>query len=56
MAKLDGLAAALDFIRGLSPKISAQIAKKVLALNIDLRPQDSEDLKGYPGFYRRLNL
>jgi mRNA interferase RelE/StbE len=52
MAKLDGLAAVLDFVRGLSPKISAQIAKKVLALNIDPRPQDSEYLRGYPGFYR----
>jgi mRNA interferase RelE/StbE len=52
MAKLDGLAAVLDFIRGLSPKVSAQIAKKVLPLNIEPRPQDSQDLRGYLGFYR----
>jgi mRNA interferase RelE/StbE len=52
MAKLDGLDVVLDFVNGLSPKISAQIAKKVLALNIDARPQDSKDLKGYPGYYR----
>ncbi len=52
MAKLDGLGSVLEFLRGLSPKISNQIAKKVLALNIDPRPNDSENLKGYPGFYR----
>jgi mRNA interferase RelE/StbE len=52
MAKLDGLSNVLDFLRGLPPKISNQIAKKVLALNVDPRPADSKDLKGYPGFYR----
>jgi mRNA interferase RelE/StbE len=52
MAKLDRLGSVLEFLRGLSPKISNQIAKKVLALNIDPRPNDSENLKGYPDFYR----
>jgi mRNA interferase RelE/StbE len=52
MAKLDGLGSVLEFLIGLSPKISNQIAKKVLDLNIDPRPNDSENLKGYPGFYR----
>jgi mRNA interferase RelE/StbE len=52
MAKLDGLGTVLDFLRGLPPKISNQIAKKVLALNVDPRPTDSKELKGYPGFYR----
>jgi mRNA interferase RelE/StbE len=52
MAKLDGLGTVLEFLRGLSPKISNQIAKKVLALNINPRPADSEHLKGNPGFYR----
>jgi mRNA interferase RelE/StbE len=52
MAKLDGLGSVLEFMRGLPPKISNQIAKKVLALNINPRPADSENLKGYPGFYR----
>ena len=52
MAKLDGLGSVLEFLRGLPPKISNQIAKKVLALNIDPRPTDSKNLKGYPGFYR----
>ena len=35
MAKLDGLKTVLDFLKGLQPKIAAQIAKKVLALNVD---------------------
>jgi len=52
MAKLDGLGTELEFLRGLAPKISNQIAKKVLALNIDPRPADSEHFKGYPDFYR----
>jgi mRNA interferase RelE/StbE len=52
MAKLDGLETVLDFLKGLQPKISAQIAKKVLALNIDPLPADSKQLKGYPGYYR----
>lgn len=52
MAKLDGLETVLDFLKGLQPKISAQIAKKVLALNVDPLPADSKQLKGYPGYYR----
>jgi mRNA interferase RelE/StbE len=52
MAKLDGLDTVLDFLKGLQPKIAAQIAKKVLALNIDPLPSDTKDLKGYPGLYR----
>ncbi len=34
MAKLDGLETVLDFLKGLQPKIAAQIAKKVMSLNI----------------------
>jgi mRNA interferase RelE/StbE len=52
MAKLDGLEAVLDFLKGLQPKIAAQIEKKVFALNVDPLPTDSKSLKGYPGFYR----
>jgi mRNA interferase RelE/StbE len=52
MAKLDGLETVLDFLKGLQPKISAQIAKKVLGLNVDPLPTDSKQLKGYPGYYR----
>ncbi|WP_414549455.1 type II toxin-antitoxin system RelE family toxin [Anabaena sp. CCY 0017] len=52
MARLDGLATVLDFLNGLQPKIAAQIAKKVLALNIEPLPADSEKLSGYEGFYR----
>jgi mRNA interferase RelE/StbE len=52
MAKLDGLEAVLDFLKGLQPKISTQIAKKVLTLNVDPLPADSKSLKGYPGYYR----
>jgi len=52
MAKLDGLATVLDFLKKLPPKIAAQIAKKVLALNIDPLPADSKTLKGYSGYYR----
>jgi mRNA interferase RelE/StbE len=52
MAKLDGLEAVLDFLKGLQPKIAAQIAKKVFALNVDPLPTDSKSLKGYPEFYR----
>ncbi len=51
MAKLDGLEAVLDFLKGLQPKIAAQIAKKTLSLNIDPLPTDSKQLKGYPGYY-----
>ena len=52
MAKLDGLETVLDFLKGLQPKIAAQIAKKVLALNIDPLPSDSKELAGYAGYYR----
>lgn len=52
MAKLDGLAAVLNFLKGLQPKIAAQIAKKTLSLNLDPLPPDSKQLKGYPGYYR----
>lgn len=68
MAKLDGLETVLDFLKGLQPKIAAQqrdytwrgnlavshaqIAKKTLSLNVDPLPNDSKQLKGYPGFYR----
>ncbi len=52
MAKLDGLGTVLDFLKGLQPKIAAQIAKKVLALNIDPLPPDSKELIGYSGYYR----
>jgi mRNA interferase RelE/StbE len=52
MAKLDGLESVLEFIKGLQPKIAAQIAKKVLSLNIDPLPTDSKELKGYTDYYR----
>ncbi len=52
MAKLDGLQTVLDFLKGLQPKIAAQIAKKVLMLNVDPLPSDSKQLKGYPSYYR----
>ncbi|MEG3845262.1 type II toxin-antitoxin system RelE/ParE family toxin [Microcoleus sp. herbarium14] len=52
MAKLDGLQTVLDFLKGLPPKIAAQIAKKVLSLNVDPLPNDSKQLIGYPGYYR----
>lgn len=52
MAKLDGLQTVLDFIKGLQLKIAAQIAKKVLALNVDPLPADSKELIGYSGYYR----
>ena len=52
MAKLDGLGAVLEFLKGLQPKVTAQIAKKALSLNIDPLPNDSKQLKGYPNFYR----
>lgn len=52
MAKLDGLATVLDFLQGLQPKIAAQIAKEVMALNVDPLPADSKELTGYPGYYR----
>jgi mRNA interferase RelE/StbE len=52
MAKLDGLEAVLDFLKGLQPKVAAQLAKKVLALNIDPLPPDSKALKGYSDLFR----
>ena len=52
MAKLDGLETVLDFLKGLQPKIVAQIAKKVLSLNLDPLPSDSKALTGYAGLYR----
>lgn len=52
MAKLDGLQAVLDFLKGLQPKIAAQIAKKALSLNLNPLPNDSKQLKGYPDYYR----
>ncbi|GAP95958.1 type II toxin-antitoxin system RelE family toxin [Leptolyngbya sp. NIES-2104] len=52
MAKLDGLESVLEFIKGLQPKITAQLAKKVLMLNLDPLPPDSKALKGYEGYYR----
>lgn len=52
MAKLDGLESVLDFLQGLQPKIAAQIAKKVLYLNVNPLPTDSKELKGYSGYYR----
>ena len=52
MAKLDGLETVLDFLKGLQPKIAAQIAKKVLALNVEPIPTDSQKLKGNLDLYR----
>jgi mRNA interferase RelE/StbE len=52
MAKLDGLATVLDFLKGLQPKIAAQISKKVLSLNVDPLPPDSKALVGYSDYYR----
>ena len=51
MAKLDGLETVLDFLKGLQPKLAAQIAKKVLALNVEPIPTDSQKLKGYLDLY-----
>ncbi|MBC6481420.1 MAG: type II toxin-antitoxin system RelE/ParE family toxin [Hormoscilla sp. GM7CHS1pb] len=52
MAKLDGLEIVLDFLQGLQPKIVAQIAKNILALNMDPLPADSKKLAGYSDLYR----
>jgi mRNA interferase RelE/StbE len=52
MAKLDGLETVLDFLKGLQPKIAAQIAKKVISLNVDPLPVDYKELTGYTGYYR----
>jgi mRNA interferase RelE/StbE len=52
MPKLDGLGQVLDFLKGLQPKIAAQIAKKIFALNLDPLPSDSKPLIGYSNYYR----
>jgi mRNA interferase RelE/StbE len=52
MAKLDGLEQVLDFLKGLQPKIVAQIAKKVMSLSIDPFPIDYKELTGYADYYR----
>jgi mRNA interferase RelE/StbE len=52
MAKLDGLEIVLDFLKGLQPKIVAQIAKKVMSLSLDPFPVDHKELTGYSGYYR----
>jgi mRNA interferase RelE/StbE len=52
MAQLDGLEAVLDFLQGLQPKIALQITKKVMALNLDPKPNDSKALTGYSHIYR----
>ena len=46
MAKLDGLEMVLDFLKGLQPKIAAQIAKKVLSLNFPPRKTTKALSKG----------
>ncbi len=51
MAKLDGLETVLDFLKGLQPKIAAQIAKKVMSLNNEPLPADYKELAGYAGYY-----
>ncbi len=51
MAKLDGLETVLDFLKGLQPKVAAQIAKKVMSLNVDPLPADHKELIGYAGYY-----
>ncbi len=51
MPKLDGLGKALDFLKDLQPKIAAQIAKKIFALNLDPFPSDSKALIGYPDHF-----
>ena len=52
MPKLDGLGQVLDFLKGLQPKIAAQISKKIFALNLDSLPSDSKALIGYPDHFR----
>ena len=52
MPKPDGLGQILDFLKGLQPKISAQIARKIFALNLDPLPSDSKALVGYPNHFR----
>ena len=53
MPKLDGLGTVVDFLNDLTtPKIAAQIAKKVLGLAAAPLPPDSRQLHGYPDFRR----
>jgi len=52
MAKLDGLESVLSFLKGLQPKIAAQIAKKIFGLAVEPKPQDSAALKGYDDLLR----
>jgi mRNA interferase RelE/StbE len=55
MPKLDGMGIALDFLKGLQPKVAAQIAKKIMALNLEAHPVDSKLLAGYAS-YRRVDI
>lgn len=52
MTKLDGVAAVLDQLKGLQPKVAAQIARRVLMLGLEPLPQDSAELAGYQGLRR----
>jgi hypothetical protein len=53
MPKLDGLGTVVDFLNDLTtPKIAAQIAKKVLGLAVAPLPPDSRQLHGYLDFRR----
>ncbi|MGE5780997.1 MAG: type II toxin-antitoxin system RelE family toxin [Hyphomicrobiales bacterium] len=54
MPKLDGLEAVLEYLTGLQPKISAQIAKKAMSLAVEPLPADNRQLDGYPE-YRRVD-
>jgi mRNA interferase RelE/StbE len=54
MPTLDGLAEVISFLERQTPKIAAQVSKKVFGLGVDPRPHDSRELRGYPG-YRRLD-
>ncbi|MGI0494040.1 type II toxin-antitoxin system RelE family toxin [Alkalinema pantanalense CENA528] len=52
MPKLDGLGQVLAFLKGLQPKVAAQIAKKIFSLNLDPLPNDSKAMIGYDNHYR----
>ena len=52
MPKLDGLDVLEDFIKGLPPKISLQLIRKILQLNKNPLPADSKLLAGYTNIYR----
>lgn len=54
MPKLTGMGIALDFLKGLQPKTAAQIAKKIMALNLEAHPADSKSLRGFHP-YRRVD-